>query len=471
MLRGHSSVFWETVIKTTDLFSGLKKPTDGSAFVIDDSSLGLVCPACPCDETAWYIVCFCPCTRCMKVGRCFIGNLIGDEFSLQRWPGDDEDYVPRALDIPYTAQQDSRQQSTLLGQINTWPVVWTVENCRLWLVSHTTPMDAPVLSGTIDATLYVDGGAIKGYSESFLFLIARPIVIGGEFLPYIDLSEEGNPSAYTFGKGAHNLDLYVEIKDNNGVVLEKYTCRVGVVCVGEDADGGEWIGTPVILRREQVVGEDGSDCPYTVPHPSIPFDVNMFPVILKGPFDSHLDASLVCTYFKDLIEIYSATCACDTVCPAYIIAGDNVEESLYVEGELRLWYSGTGTGGLNESWKCDYGWGYYDVTLNEDVAGCATITPRLADPFGNVTDAPWEGLIPPCYALYFAVDGVQNGHWFGEVSVINGSAYPVIPGAKCALEDVHSPYSGADWDYDMDAHTGVPGNSEELLDYISSLMV
>lgn len=471
MQEGHSSVFWKSAIKTTDFFSGLKKPSKGQAFVIDDYSFGLVCPACPCDDGDWYIVCFCPCTICMKVGRCFIGNPIGDEFSLQRWPGDDEDYVPRALDIPYTLQQDSRQESFLLGRVATWPVVWTTENCRLWLVSHTTPMDAPVLSGTIDATLYVDGSPIKVYSESFLFLIARPIVIGGDNLPYIDLSEEGNPNAYKFGKGAHNLDLYVEIKDDNGVVLEKYTCRVGVVCVGEDADGGEWIGTPVILRSEQVVGEGGSDCPYTVPHPSLPFDVTMYPVVLKGPFDSYLDASLVLTYFEDLIEVYAATCACDTVCPNFILQGDNVEESEYVEGELRLWNSGTGIGGESEGWYCEYGWGYYNAGVYEDVADGATITPRLADPFGNVSDASWEGLIPPCYTLYFAVSGVQNGHWFGEVSVIGGQAYPVIPGAKCALENTLSPYFNADWDYDMDAHTGVPGNSEELRDYIYSLMV
>lgn len=471
MQEGHSSVFWKSSIKTTDPYSGLKKPSEGSAFVIDDYSFGLVCPACPCDDGGWYIVCFCPCTICMKVGRCFIGVPIGDEFTLQRWPGDDEDYAPRVLDIPYTAQIDSRQQSALLGHVARWPIVRTVENCRLWLVSHTTPMEAPVLSGTIDATLYVDGSPIKGYSESFLFYKAEPIVIGGDNLPYIDLSEEGNPNAYKFGKGAHNLDLYVEIKDDNGVVLEKYTCRVGVVCVGEDADGGEWTGTPVILRREQVVGEDGSDCPYTVPHPVLQFDVNMFPVILKGPFDSYVDASLVLTYFEDLIEVYAATCACDTVCESRFLQGDNVEESTHVEGELQLWHSGSGSGGEGDSWTCNYGWGYYDVTVDNDVAAGAIITPRLADPFGNVTNAPWTGLIPPCYTLYFAVSGVQNGHWFGEISVITGDAYPVIKGHECALENVWSPYFNADWDYDMDAHTGVPGNSEELRDYIYSLMV
>lgn len=422
-----------------------------------DDGTPIGCDVCPCDE-AWYIVTICPCDACVPDpffliglpivdgnGNPIKGEISGHELQIRK--------VVIGNDIP-SDSSETGEYPHYYG----WPSD-VPTGAILWAIEHET-RQAPSYSGTIEAKVVVDGSIVTEWNGG-AYAPSSTMKIGD------GISDETSSTellevCHTFTTaGIHWLDLIVVFHGDNGEPDVKYTVR-NMVRVGPPASAGlDWIGAAAVVS--QPLFED--TCGLFVSHPEYgtPVAVNM--VVLKGPFATREDAEYVLSAFGGLIRAYAKTCVCNTNCDSDWWKIEGVED-----GGLTHWSGGGGDSGI----YCEYGYTEYEAVLNERLADYygLTITPKFTLPDGSTQVAPWSGIVPPCWWLSFDAVGVQEPFAFDpdDDGILFGSGFwPDPPNTICALDNEESPYYEAAWAYDSGTHEGVPGNSEELADYLESL--
>ena len=425
-----------------------------------DTGLVYKCPCCPCVDRKWYIVTVCPCGNCGNARAAFIGSPLSVDDEVVTCDYGDYDNVPVKALIMWGATSTSED-----GKVSGVDCYVYPKNVVLLAIRHTT--DAAPFTGTVTAEVYIDGE--KARTDWSQGISQGQTIDIGDGVTGENVSTELLEVDHTFEEtGWHTIDLRITFSAA-GETPRSYTCRAAlrIVDAGEDFDAAPWIGSVGVVPETQ--GIYTRDCIIEGKLPGTSEKTGMYLDILKGPFDTKEDADYVRDHWSGLIEAYAETCVCDVDCP---------NDYWKVEGIADDWLTHYSGGGGGSAAMCEIGWLEYDASLNEDFADYLgiSVSPEFLRPDGTIISAPWSGLVPPCWTLQFRATGQQGDMgWTDDPNyepLIWGDGFwPVEPTKKCCRYDEESIYYGAAWGYDTETHEGVPGNSEDLADYLESLAI
>ena len=430
------------------------------------------CMICPCVDRKWYIVTVCPCAGylCDKCPYEFIGSMIpaGETppyFVQASYAGRSTHF--QVYDILYEAPIDWSTTGGHVGNQEFWVVVAPL-NSIIWAVRHTTA-PAPFAS-TVESRVIIDGeyaGDWNGEAAT-----NEEVAIGDSVVPGISAQVDCILVDHAFTEsGFHTVDLKVVFTGKNGEGTTGYTVR-HIIRVGPKSGTLNWLNQVGIVPEEYVFDDCGSLC-LRVSDEEVS-RVAAYTSVLKGPFDSRADALEVLTTWNGLINAYAKTCVCEVGCWYADLLADGIDE---LDGKFVLTRFASGLD-MGAGYFCDEGWARYDVSSAndnfQDEFPDWSITPWLYDERdGSWTQAGVKGVIEPCQNLLFVVtgEGVSAIGFDLDIDIGLGTVEPLSPPSPCCLEDEESIYYEAAWDYDSGTHEGVPGNSEELADYLESLAI
>lgn len=429
------------------------------------AAMAIRCAICPCGEQ-WSIVTICPCDQCGVADVTFLGAPVeasggGGVTALYG----DATVILYAQSIEYVAAPDGSEGGYLGGNVE--PLDAPL-GAVLWAIEHQTceaPFDADVsadiiIDGNVEAS-WSGGAATKG----------EQIYVGDGDIAEVSEAVDLLPVDYSFETcGLHTLDIRVTFAEQGGDGSFTYSVRK-ILRINPCEEELGWTGDVAIVPSS-VVYDDCSGPTLKIADAESGRIISFGMKVLKGPFDSREDAELVLDTWGDLIAAYASTCVCETGCGSFAIVADCIVE---FNGKYVLDRNAAGD---NAYFYCEDGYMEYDVSGASDLFSTSfpemSISPVIYTAGGRWMGASTSGILSPCDGLYFEVSGsggagaLPDPYEWGCGSC---SASGIPEPTTCCIEDTESEFYGLDWDYDTETHSGVPGNSAELADYLESMEV